>query len=112
MRHPITGAFGSPRLFFIKRTTEYPHGCYNILRETNSQRKVLLAEVNGKKFYGDEREPSIADHAYDTLRYHVATHLQGNHELIERKSTPRSFSSIRKRIRAMHQYKAMKRYGS
>ena len=104
--HPVLKTKGSPRIFFIKKTSEYPNGCEHIIRETASQKKELLAEIQGKKIYSDEREKSISDHAYDTLRYFAASHLQSPSEP-KRKPAPNSFLAARRRIMALKQMEAM-----
>jgi hypothetical protein len=64
-----------PRLFFITRTAEYPQGCDNVLRELRSQRRVRIGTDNGRPIFSDERDESISDHAYDALRYLVASRV-------------------------------------
>jgi len=72
--HPITKETPAPKLYFIKRTREYPNGCFHVIKETQSQRRAKLGNYNGQDIYSDDREDSIADHAYDCLRYFVAMH--------------------------------------
>jgi len=72
--HPITGSQNAPKLYFIKRSEENPNGCFHVIKETQSQRRKLIGYVDGKSIYSDDREESIADHAYDCLRYFVAMH--------------------------------------
>jgi len=109
-KHPVTGEVGAPAIYFIKRTADYPHGCEHILRETNSQRKRFLAEINGRKVYSDEREPSIADHAYDTLRYKVALHLTGGVHT-KPKARPNSFRAFQNKLKAIQLLQNRDRYG-
>jgi hypothetical protein len=71
--HPITGAKGSPRLFFVTPTPEYPQGIVHILRELRAQRRVKVGTDLGKAVYSDERNPDIADHGYDVARYFLAS---------------------------------------
>jgi hypothetical protein len=91
---------GAPRVYFIKKTKDYAFGCDHILRETASQRKKLLDEVNGKKIYSDEREASVSDHSYDTFRYYCASHLASKSEG-RPKPKPGSFFAARDRIKAV-----------
>lgn len=100
IRHPVTGEFGAPRLYFVKRTADYPFGCQHIIKETSSQKKKLLAEINGKKVYSDEREDSIADHGYDTLRYYCGSHLS-TPAMAKPHPKPNSFIAAQKRIKAL-----------
>lgn len=108
--HPITGETPAPAIYFIKKTEEYPYGCDNVIRETNSQRKKLLAEINGKKVYSDDREPTIADHAYDCLRYYCASHLSAATPP-KPKAKPNSFIAAQNRIKALKKLSEIDRYG-
>lgn len=77
-KHPITGEIGKfPRLYFIKKSPEYQNGCFNAITEIQSQRRKLIGYIDGKAYYSDEREDSIADHAYDCERYYVSQHAIG-----------------------------------
>jgi len=91
VKHPITGNSPAPQLYFIKKTEAYPEGCFHAIKETQSQRRKKLGDENGKSIYSDDREPSISDHAYDTLRYIIAMH--GRPKMKERpKIKPRTFA--------------------
>lgn len=76
-RHPVTGETPAPGLYFIKRTPDYEFGCQQAITQLQSQRRKLLAYVDGKSVYCDEREDSVTDHAYDPIRYFVAMHGTG-----------------------------------
>lgn len=71
--NPFTRTRGGPRLFFLKRSDAYPQGCYHVLRETRGQRRVKLGTDLGRPVFSDERDPDVVDHAYDTLRYMIAS---------------------------------------
>jgi hypothetical protein len=71
--HPLTGRKGSPRLFFIKRTAEWPHGCWRTITETRAQRRVQIGTDLGRPVYSDERIDDIPDHSYDNVRYFIAS---------------------------------------
>ena len=86
-KHPITGSDVSPGIYFIKRSEEFPNGCYHAVTEIQSQRRKRLGYVDGKAIFCDDREESIADHAYDCTRYFVAMHGSGLSE--ERRNAPR-----------------------
>lgn len=73
-KHPITGTSPAPGIFFLQKSPEYEYGCKHVIRQLSMQRKTMLAEVDGKKIYSDERDAGIEDHAYDNLRYFVAIH--------------------------------------
>lgn len=99
-KHPITGELGSPKLFFLKRTERYQNGVVHAIKESASQKKKLLAEINGKKIYCDDRDPGIADHSYDTVRYYCASHLRQK-DAPKPKPKPNSFIAVRNRIKAL-----------
>jgi len=92
------GAETVPALFFLRKSTKVPQGCDKSFSETASQRKKEIGSENGKAIYSDDRDKSIADHGYDTVRYYVAMHFRG---LKQKTRTPprRSFEYF-DRIRA------------
>lgn len=65
---------GSPGIYFIKKSEENPYGCFHSIKELQSQRRKSLGYIDGKQIFCDEREDSVADHAYDCIRYFVAMH--------------------------------------
>lgn len=93
--HPITKVTPAPGVYFLMSSPIYPHGVHNIVIETNKQKKELLGEINGKKFYSDERDKNVVDHGYDVLRYYVAIHGSGVPE-VTRKAPRRSFAHFNK----------------
>lgn len=74
--------FGSdtPGIIFIKRSNDYPTGAFYAINEIQSQRRKLLGYVDGTAQYCDDREDSVADHAYDCVRYYVAMHANPRRE--------------------------------
>jgi hypothetical protein len=71
-RHPITGQLGAPRLYFIKKTKNYPNGCDFAIKEIRAQKRVELGtSSDGRKMYSEERDPKVVDHAYDMVKYFV-----------------------------------------
>jgi hypothetical protein len=70
--HPVTKERGAARLFFVKDNDGYPNGVRHILRETRAQRRVKVGTDAGRPVFSDERDPNIADHGYDLLRYAIA----------------------------------------
>jgi hypothetical protein len=71
--HPFTREMGSPRLFFLKRNDRYPQGCVHSIKQIRAQRRVKIGTDLGKPVFSDERDPDITDHAYDPIRYFVAS---------------------------------------
>lgn len=72
--HPLTGEMGKwPRLFFVTKSESYPNGCDHLIRELRSQRRERLGTENAKPVFTDDRDESISDHAYDALRYLIAS---------------------------------------
>ncbi|MGQ9845880.1 MAG: hypothetical protein ACUVQP_00045 [Bacteroidales bacterium] len=100
LTHPITGLKGSPRLFFFRKSLVYPNGCDHLIREISAQKKKLLDTVNGRPIYSDEREKSISDHAYDTLRYYISYHITHKEKEVQRLK-PNSFKAVQNRIKAL-----------
>ena len=71
--HPVTKQMGAPRVFFLRRNEHYPQGCANIIRETRAQKRVCIGTAGGVKIFTDERDPTVTDHGYDVVRYHLAS---------------------------------------
>lgn len=71
--HPLTNLKGSPRMFFLKANDRYPQGIVHAIRETRSQRRVKVGSDLGRPIFSDERDPNVVDHAYDPIRYGVAS---------------------------------------
>lgn len=71
--HPVTKERGSPRIFFVMRSDEQPNGCNMLMRELRSQRRIKIDAVGGRTIWSDERDEAISDHAYDCIRYMVAS---------------------------------------
>ncbi len=71
--HPFTHQRGAPRLYFVQRSDAYPQGCYHAVRELRAQRRVKVGTDLGKPIFSDERDPTIPDHAYDCVRYELAS---------------------------------------
>lgn len=61
--HPLTKEKGLwPRLYFLKKTDEYPNGCDQVVRQLKSQRREKLGTENGRPVFSDDRDPKIPDH--------------------------------------------------
>jgi hypothetical protein len=71
--HPFTKLPGAPRLYFVQRSPSYPNGCYYSIRETRAQRRKRIGSDLGRPTFSDDRVEGIPDHAYDCLRYCVAS---------------------------------------
>lgn len=81
-KHPLGAEFGNaPGLYFIKRSDVWPYGCSHSISELSAQRRELIGYVSGKAVYSDERLKTIADHAYDCVRYFVAMHGRASGEI-------------------------------
>lgn len=70
-KHPVTGELGAPHLYFIKRNEDWPQGCVRAMQEIRAAKREQKGESDGKPIYGDERDPTIPDHALDCVRYVV-----------------------------------------
>lgn len=71
--HPITREKGSPRLFFLRKTSDYLNGCDRVILELKSQKRIKIEEAGGRDVYSDDRDETVPDHAYDALKYHVVS---------------------------------------
>lgn len=71
---------GGPAIFYIKRSVEYPNGCFYAINELQSQRRKLLGYIDGSAQYCDDRDEKVVDHAYDPTRYFVAMHGSARNE--------------------------------
>lgn len=75
--HPITGKRGAPRVYFIRWTPSYPHGCDMTITELRAQRRsVVTQRGDGTKIYGDERDDTVPDHSTDCVRYALLSRPQ------------------------------------
>ena len=71
-RHPIRNLPGSPRLFFIRRTADYPLGCHEVITDIRAAKRVEVGTLpDGSKLFGDERDERVRDHWLDCVRYLV-----------------------------------------
>lgn len=107
--HPITGEPDAPILYFVMKTAQYPHGCAHVVSETEAQKHEKIGTVDGEDIYGDEREKSVVDHAYDTLRYNLARIFMGGFESQEKKIAHEfTFKGARNRaIKMQKQFKKL-----
>lgn len=97
LKHPITNEEGSPRLFFIMKTSDYPQGAYHSVIQTSGQKRKLLGTIDGKQIYSEERDSTIPDHAYDCIRYLSSLHANGSSDTIL-KPRKGSFFDVRKQF--------------
>ena len=97
--HPVTGKPFSPTIYFIEKSPEHEYGCEHAITQIRAQRRVKLTEIEGRPIFSDEREPSIDDHSYDTIRYFVAMHATGR-TVPQRTPSYNSFHAARQRVKA------------
>lgn len=82
----------SPGIYFLMNSlSRWPYGVHQAVIETSRQKKKLLGEINGKKFYTEDRDESVPDHSYDCVRYYVAYHGTGL-PVVHKKPPKRSFA--------------------
>lgn len=74
--HPITGNMGAPRIYFVKKSPEYPYGCSEVLDQLRNQKKKQVGTMNGEPVFSDERDPVVVDHAYDCVRYYISMRVR------------------------------------
>lgn len=92
--HPFSQTKGSPRLFFITKSTEWPYGCYYAVQETRAQRRKRIGTNLGKAVFSDERDESIPDHGYDPVKYFMASRSPAA-TVLAIKPSQKSFVSVR-----------------
>ena len=69
-RHPFNGQLNVPRVYFVRRTPDYPYGCHEVLVDIRAAKRVEVGQMpDGSKLYGDERDPKVRDHLLDGIRY-------------------------------------------
>lgn len=93
--HPITKVRGAPRIYFVKHSEAYQTGASYLLRELRSQRRIKLDSIGGRTIWSDERDDSIPDHAYDTIRYMVASR-PAPAAVLARQYPAKSFRTVQK----------------
>jgi hypothetical protein len=99
--HPITKQKGSPRLFFIMKSVEHPFGCDFTWKQTGSQMRLKVGTEMGKPVYSDERDETVTDHAYDVVRYFVASRppVAG---ILQARVHHNTFEATRQRVLEFH----------
>jgi hypothetical protein len=92
--HPFFKTKGSPRIFFLKKNDDYPFGCDHTLTQLRSQRRKKIGTELGRPVFSDDRDDSIPDHAYDCVRYRIASRPPLA-PIATRTYSSRSFAGIR-----------------
>ncbi len=110
LKHPITGKSPAPRIYFIERSRDYPQGCDRAIVELRSQKRIKLGTLNGKDIFSEERQRGIADHAYDPIRYFVASHAGFKGEIVRQPSAS-SFLAARNRLKSLRISGQYNKYG-
>lgn len=70
--HPVDGIPNSPRVYFIRKTADYPYGCHEVLADIrNAKREEIPGALtpDGRKMYTDDRDQKVRDHLLDCVRY-------------------------------------------
>lgn len=86
VEHLITTKKGAPRLYFLKKSDDYPNGCYNAILQIKGQKRVQIGTENAKPIFSEERDDKVVDHAYDPIRYFISVHH--NHSVNLKMSAP------------------------
>lgn len=72
-KHPITGKYGAPRVYFIRKTDEYPNGLDQTIIDIRAAKRIEVGQdANGNKLYSDKRDDKVPDHCLDCVRYSLA----------------------------------------
>lgn len=96
-KHPVDGTMDSPRLYFVQKTEDYPHGCAHAINEVRAAKLEKLATVDGKAVFSDNRDESVPDHALDPIRYHVMSRPSVGVEdprMMQNKSTMGGYAAL------------------
>jgi hypothetical protein len=108
--HPIYRTRGAPRIFFLQRTPHYPQGCYHVLKELKAQRRKRIGMDMGKPIFSDERDPAVIDHAYDNIRYLVAS--RPGAPVVSSLPPPGTFAGVQRQLKQWQRRHAVGRGGS
>lgn len=108
IRHPVTGKFGAPSVYFLKKSEAYPNGIDKVLAQIKAQKKRQVAVINGKPIFDDERDDSVEDDGYDTFRYYVGRRPKSNKSSHNR-IVPGSFDYVGDRVDRARVSKVSKR---
>lgn len=101
LKNPFTGDIGCSKLLFIAKSSAHSDGVEHVIYQTRAQKRDLLDTINGKSIFSDERDKKVPDHAYDPLRYYVASHALGLKEP-RKKYEPGTMGYARKMVKALH----------
>lgn len=101
--HPLLGHKPAPRLYFLERTEEYPNGAYFAIQQLKAQKREKVGTIDGKDIFSDDRNPHVADHAYDCIRYYCADHLRSPAPQ-KPKAPAGSFFNVRKQMIAQRKF--------
>ena len=99
--HPITRQLGAPRLYFVQANANCPQGIVHALRETRGQRRVKIGVDLGRPQFSDQRDPAIIDHAYDVVRYGIASRPSDHKDAVV--SVEGTFRREQQRAQTFHQ---------
>ena len=105
--HPITKEKGSPSLFFVMKSGIHPNGCEYTLRETRMARRKKVGSKEGKALFGDERDPKISDHAYDPVRYMIASRAPASKPVLSG-PPPNSWAAVNNDLQKFQRRKGFK----
>lgn len=94
--HPITKERGSARMFFVKKSADYPEGCFYTIKQLLGQRREKIGTDLGRPIFSDERNKKIVDHAYDTVRYAIGSFAPPGKKS-KAAQNPNSFDNVRRR---------------
>jgi hypothetical protein len=108
--NPLTGEAGGRRLYFITPIEGTNYGVSRIIQQVKQQKREILDTINGKAIYSDDRDKSIEDHAYDTLRYYVAHHAKSLTP-VQLKPQPGTYGHMLSTMKALKKTGYFKTYG-
>lgn len=99
---------GAARLYFIvpnrdvdTNVDEYPNACEHVIRQLRSQRRQRVGTDAGRPLFIDDRDETVPDHAYDPLRYFIATRPSPYPLRVHAHEEQFSFMAVRERAIAV-----------
>lgn len=72
--HPLRQEMGLwPSLFFVMKSSAWPAGCWHAPQQLAAQRYDRAGTEAGRPVFTDDRDETVVDHAYDAIRYFMAS---------------------------------------
>jgi hypothetical protein len=67
-RNPITGKMKAPRIYFVMKSHNYPHGLHETITDVIAAKRIEVGQnADGTKQFGDKRDEDVRDHYLDCV---------------------------------------------